>query len=303
MGWVKLDDQFAHHPKVLRVGPLSGWLHVCALTYCAQYLTDGFIPKAAVNSLADYSCLREEIGHVAEGIVGMDVLPPLLKHGLWTEVEGGYLIHDYLEYNPSRDDVLKKRRLDAERKGNPERVSVDSGRSRNGVATDSIPPVPVPHPVPKVKDGVTPPATQAPPKGGARRRRVTEVDAEFRDELEERYWEALGSREAARDVISDALNHAAATKHGDQRAYLRNWVRSEAEKAAARRRQPMSKMAAARAARPADDGPFEARAPCAKCGARESGKDSDLCVLCQMREAQIAKGMVVEVSPGVYSAA
>jgi hypothetical protein len=149
----------------------------------------------------------------------------------------------------------------------------------------------------------TPPATQAPPKGGARRRRVTEVDDGFRDELEERYWEALGSREAARDVMSDALNHAAATKHGDQRAYLRNWVRSEAEKATARRRQPMSKMATARAARPADDGPFEARAVCAKCGARESGKDSDLCVLCQMREAQIAKGMVVEVSPGVYSAA
>lgn len=153
------------------------------------------------------------------------------------------------------------------------------------------------------EDGSTPPATQAPPKGGARRRRVTEVDSEFKDDLEERYWEALGSREAARDVISDALNHAAATKHGDQRAYLRNWVRSEAEKAVARRRQPMSKMAASRAARPADDRPFEARALCAKCDARESGKDSELCVLCQMREAQIAKGMVVEVSPGVYTAA
>src|SRR5437016_5465937 len=112
MGWVKIDDQFARHPKVLKIGPLAGWLHVCALTYCSQYLTDGFVPKEAVNALADFSTLAAQFGSTAEGTIGTDFVPELVRHGLWREVDGGYLIHDYLEYNPSREDILKRRRSD-----------------------------------------------------------------------------------------------------------------------------------------------------------------------------------------------
>jgi hypothetical protein len=52
VSWVRLDDQFADHPKVTTAGPLAGWLYVCGLLYAARYLTDGFIPTAHVARLA-----------------------------------------------------------------------------------------------------------------------------------------------------------------------------------------------------------------------------------------------------------
>ena len=51
MSWVKLDDQFSDHPKLLKVGPLAGWLWVSSLAYSSRYLTDGFIPEEAVPRL------------------------------------------------------------------------------------------------------------------------------------------------------------------------------------------------------------------------------------------------------------
>jgi hypothetical protein len=36
MGWVKIDDMFARHPKAMRAGPLGIALHVAGLCYCSQ---------------------------------------------------------------------------------------------------------------------------------------------------------------------------------------------------------------------------------------------------------------------------
>ena len=53
MSWVKIDDHFSDHPKVVQAGPEAAWLYICGLCYCAKYLTDGFIPKRQVKRLAD----------------------------------------------------------------------------------------------------------------------------------------------------------------------------------------------------------------------------------------------------------
>lgn len=114
MAWVKLDDQFARHPKVLRAGPLASWLHVCALTYCAQYATDGFVPHVAVNGLADFSGIKMppfkgHRGRTVNTPEGLDFVGELIDAGMWEEVEDGYRLHDYLDYNPSREQVEKER--------------------------------------------------------------------------------------------------------------------------------------------------------------------------------------------------
>ncbi|HEX9413816.1 MAG TPA: hypothetical protein VF916_09970 [Ktedonobacterales bacterium] len=96
MPWVMLDDQFADHPKVMAAGPLASWLYICGLTYCARYLTDGFIPAAQVRKLADV----ENASALACRLVDAD---------LWHETEGGYLVHDYLNYNPSAEKVRADR--------------------------------------------------------------------------------------------------------------------------------------------------------------------------------------------------
>lgn len=102
MTWVKLDDCFTDHPKIAEAGPLASWLYVCGLTYASRLLTDGFIPRSQVRRLADLENAEE----LAERLVSV---------GLWDTTDGGYRIHDYLDFNPSRDEVLTKRSHDLER--------------------------------------------------------------------------------------------------------------------------------------------------------------------------------------------
>ena len=96
MAWVKLDDTFVEHPKVLAAGPLAAWLHVCAISYCNRNLTDGLVPKAVASRLADVSGPAK---HIAS----------LVREGLWIEQDHEYLLHDYLEYQPSRAQVEAER--------------------------------------------------------------------------------------------------------------------------------------------------------------------------------------------------
>jgi hypothetical protein len=97
------------HPKVLGLpaGAIACWLE--GLCYAGQHLTDGAIPSQAVE------VFRFRAGARA-----------LVAAGLWHPLEtGGYRIHDYVDYNPSRRTVLDRREADALRKGGrPVDVSV-----------------------------------------------------------------------------------------------------------------------------------------------------------------------------------
>ena len=99
MPWVKLDDRFPDHPKTLSLGDdydSCVTLHIRGLCYCAANLTDGFIPSRVFRGY-ERECAR------------------LVEVGLWDEAEGGFEIHDYLDYNPSRDDALASRKSHSER--------------------------------------------------------------------------------------------------------------------------------------------------------------------------------------------
>jgi hypothetical protein len=138
MTWVKLDDQFSQHPKIVAAGPTAGWLYVCALTYSARYLTDGFIPERQAMLLADISDPYSEIER-------------LLAVGLFERTDGGYRIHDYLDYNPPREQVLAERAAAKQRMGNVrQKFSRSSGeQSANKTRTSGSPyPVPDPNPNP-----------------------------------------------------------------------------------------------------------------------------------------------------------
>ena len=74
MSWIKIDDQFADHPKVLQAGPLASWMYVCGLTYAGRYLTDGFIPAGQVRKLADVdNATKEEKHNMREKTVYLSV--------------------------------------------------------------------------------------------------------------------------------------------------------------------------------------------------------------------------------------
>lgn len=106
MTWVKIDDQFPDHPKVLAAGPAAAWLYVCGLCYASRYLTDGFVPAGVVSRLSDLK--RAD-----------DVATRLVDAGLWEAADGGYRIHDYLDYQRSASEVdeVSAKRAEAGRRG------------------------------------------------------------------------------------------------------------------------------------------------------------------------------------------
>ncbi len=115
MAWVKLDDQARQHRKLLAAGPIGAWLWACSLMYCnSQKAKDGFIPEAAVPVLYPIPGWRREAIR-------------LVSVGLWERVEGGYIVHDYHEYQPKSEEAERQR----EQKSAAGRVGgVRSGQSR-----------------------------------------------------------------------------------------------------------------------------------------------------------------------------
>jgi len=98
MGWVRLDDNFADHPKVLRLSDSAFRLYIESLCYANRQLTDGFIPNAV------YAKLSKE-----------DDAEFLIEAGLWLKDLKGYRIRSYEEYQPTRKKVEEKRKEAKER--------------------------------------------------------------------------------------------------------------------------------------------------------------------------------------------
>ncbi len=139
MAWVKIDDQFADHPKVREVGPIGMAIQIAALCYCNRFLTDGLITKRTANA-------------IVLGLSKDKKWPQrMVASGLWDEHPEGYIVHDYLEYNPSKANVLAKK----EQLNNAQKLAAKAtnekryGHRWNSDASseqDLLAPVPVPLP-------------------------------------------------------------------------------------------------------------------------------------------------------------
>ena len=144
MPWVKVDDAFYDHPKVASLPPeymlpCIG-LHLLVLCYCNRNLTDGFIPAPQIDRLG--GDLRQLLPQgTSEPLVNA-----LLEVGLWEpDPDGrhGYVIHDYLDYNPSkRHAIAHRRRVASERSragklGNSKRWESSSQTDRKRIANRS----------------------------------------------------------------------------------------------------------------------------------------------------------------------
>lgn len=172
MPWFKIDDGFHCHPKVFAAGTPAIGLYVRCGSWAAQQATDGVVPKQIakmygtprmIKALVDAG-LWHQRGHDCESCPQLDA--------------NSYLIHQYLERNPSRVDVELARKAKSERQqrwrenkkkaqvsdGEPQNVDadVDASTSRHGDAAP-IPSRPVPaSPPPEEK-----PASNARGRAGA----------------------------------------------------------------------------------------------------------------------------------------
>ena len=128
MVWVKTEDGAPHHTKFFAAGIAAyGWWHA-ALSYANRELTDGFIPARAraivFLGIDDAEILTLATALVREGALHtMEIgAAPTCEHE-WCSAQRasvpGWLLHDYPEYQPLRETILKERETKAEagRKG------------------------------------------------------------------------------------------------------------------------------------------------------------------------------------------
>jgi hypothetical protein len=113
MPWFRLDDAFHSHPKIIAAGNEAIGLYVRCGTYAAQHLTDGFIPQ-----------------RVALLYGSPELAETLVETKLWRRARGGWQMPDYLDYNPSADQVKQERKSAAERQRRRREVVMSRRDSR-----------------------------------------------------------------------------------------------------------------------------------------------------------------------------
>lgn len=98
MTWLKIDDAFGGHPKVLLAGNEAVGLWVRCASWSSAHMTDGFVPEAVVLM---YGSKR-----LAQKLVAARLFEP---RSMDADGSPGYLVHDFLLYNPSRNEVESER--------------------------------------------------------------------------------------------------------------------------------------------------------------------------------------------------
>lgn len=99
MPWGRLDDRANGDAKLLALSDAAWRMWGCGLIYCQFNLTDGFIPEHAIHTFG----VRAKNKDVVADELCRTLVPG--KGPLWHRVEGGFQVHDFLDWNDSREKV------------------------------------------------------------------------------------------------------------------------------------------------------------------------------------------------------
>jgi hypothetical protein len=123
-GYVQLANGFYLNRKVRRLRrtmPSAIGAFVVMLSYCGDNLTDGYVDDDTAEFVLD---------------ITVQELDALQHVGLIESVNGGYIIHDYLEHNRSRQQVMAKRKRERERYS-AESLPAESAQTAGRIKTES----------------------------------------------------------------------------------------------------------------------------------------------------------------------
>lgn len=123
MTWTKLDDNIYDNPKMVKAGEDAADLYVRALVYCNKHLTDGRIEA-------------EVLGAITRKRNSAKLAADLVRVGAWeTHPEGGWMVHDFHDHNPTAEEVMAKRaELSAKRSEAGKLGGMRSGERRSNEA-------------------------------------------------------------------------------------------------------------------------------------------------------------------------
>jgi hypothetical protein len=118
---ISLDPLMVEHPKIRRLSAEAFRLYMRAVFYSFRCRTDGLVDEAMLRELATLRRWRRLVDELRDA-------------ALIHEVPGGWEIHDYLDHQPSRQEVdrfwaVKRARRRADR----DRKRVRRRGSENGV--------------------------------------------------------------------------------------------------------------------------------------------------------------------------
>jgi hypothetical protein len=142
MPWARFADDYLANPKLATLSTAAIALDMASIIYSARDLRDGRLTVSDVQAVAALLHLRHWESAAAE----------LVAQRRWTVIVSGWEIHDYLDYQPSRERVLTERAAARDRRKarNPESGQAhaerngNSGRRSEYVPPDVIDPVPGP---------------------------------------------------------------------------------------------------------------------------------------------------------------
>lgn len=123
-GYAKLQNDFWRSPKGMKLkkrNPAAGFLYILSISYAADNLTDGHISEDVAYYALDAT--DEQIAF-------------LVDNGYWDESDtgDGWMIHDYLEHQNSREQIETTRAKDRARKA---RKKADYDTTSNTFRPDS----------------------------------------------------------------------------------------------------------------------------------------------------------------------
>lgn len=98
MAWQRIDDRMVEHPKIAPLNAGTKWAMIELWSYCSRNLTDGLVPSVAARRIATIRQLED-----------------LVRARLFHEVVGGWVAHDWLDHNPSREEIVAQREKVAKR--------------------------------------------------------------------------------------------------------------------------------------------------------------------------------------------
>ncbi len=119
---IALDDNIEDHPKFVSLSDSAFALWVRCIGYCRRNLTDGYIPEQAARARVRGAKPEKVIRELCSPPAGLPNGNPL-----WLKVLGGYQVHDYLVWNPSKEKVEAER---ADKRARAARGGQASGRTR-----------------------------------------------------------------------------------------------------------------------------------------------------------------------------
>lgn len=128
MSWVKLDDQFFVNRKAVAAGLEGRAMFVASVCYCGMQLNNGKFEKAALPVIA------------AMAGVDLALADRLFAVELWHDLGHSIEVHDYLKYNPSREQAIAAQ--ERAKKAAGARWNAQSNADSNSPPGDSAMPIP-----------------------------------------------------------------------------------------------------------------------------------------------------------------